>query len=204
MTDARRHWDDTYSSKADTAVSWYQPVPRRSLDLVSAAAPSRDAGIIDVGGGASRLVDGLLADGYGDLTVLDVSAIALERSKERLGRQADDVAWIVADVTRWQPERTWDVWHDRAVFHFLLDPSDQDSYLDALRHGTGPGSTVIIATFAPTGPEKCSGLPVRRYDAAGLAARFGTDFALTFDTVERHPTPFDTIQDFCFCVFRRL
>ena len=119
MTDAGNRWDDTYAARADTEVSWYQALPERSLAMIQAAAPETSAGIVDVGGGASRLVDGLLAEGYTDVSVLDVSAVALGRSKERLGALAGRVSWIVADVADWRPERTWDVWHDRAVFHFL-------------------------------------------------------------------------------------
>lgn len=203
MIDSRAHWDDTYTAKADTQVSWYQPTPQRCLALVKAAAPSLAAAIIDVGGGASRLVDGLLADGYSDLAVLDVSEVALSRSKARLGPLAHKVSWIVADITQWQPQQTWDVWHDRAVFHFLTDPSAQDSYLAALKRGTKAGSAVIMATFALTGPEKCSGLPVQRYSAATLAARLGSDFALYAEATETHATPFGTIQEFSYAAFRR-
>ncbi|SMF27864.1 Methyltransferase domain-containing protein [Tistlia consotensis] len=203
MTDARHHWDDTYAAKTDTQTSWYQPLPRRSLDLIRAAAPSRSAGIIDVGGGTSRLVDELLRDGRSDLTVLDISEIAIARSRARLRRRADSVAWIVADVTRWRPRRTWDVWHDRAVFHFLTDRDAQDAYIAALKRGTHAGSAVILATFAPTGPERCSGLPVQRYSPGSLAARLGADFALDFEASEAHQTPFGTTQDFSYAAFSR-
>ena len=203
MASVREHWDDTYRTKAETRVSWYQPDPERSRALIEAAAPMRTAGIIDVGGGASRLVDRLLADGYGDLTVLDVSAVALDRSRTRLGPGAEAVHWIVADITRWQPSRTWDVWHDRAVFHFLVDESGQDAYLGALKQATRAGSAVVIATFALAGPERCSGLPVQRYDAKTLAARLGPDFELVSETTEGHVTPAGATQDFQYGVFRR-
>mgnify|MGYP003700623729 CR=1 FL=1 len=203
VASVREHWDDTYRTKAETRVSWYQPDPERSRALIETAAPARSAGIIDVGGGASRLVDGLLADGYGDLTVLDVSAVALDRSRARLGSGAEAVQWIVADVTRWRPSRTWDVWHDRAVFHFLVDEPGRDAYLAALTQATRAGSAVVIATFAPAGPERCSGLPVQRYDAASLAARLGPDFELVSETAEAHVTPAGAIQAFQYAVFRR-
>lgn len=203
MASVRDHWDETYRAKAETLVSWYQPDPARSRALIEAAAPSRAAGIIDVGGGASRLADALLADGYGDLTVLDISAVALDRSRARLGVGAESVQWIVADITRWRPSRTWDVWHDRAVFHFLVDESGQGAYLAALKQATRAGSVVVIATFALAGPERCSGLPVQRYDAKTLAARLGSDFEPVSEATEAHVTPAGVAQAFQYGVFRR-
>ena len=189
MTDPRSHWDHTYTVKPDTEVSWYQPEPDRSLGLIRSAAASPSASIIDVGGGASRLIDRLLADGYSDLTVLDISDIALSRSRSRLAALADKVAWIVADITAWQPPRTWDIWHDRAVFHFLTETAAQDAYIAALEAGTEAGSAIIMATFALNGPERCSGLPVQRYSAQTLAARLGPAFALYAEAAETHQTP---------------
>ena len=203
MSERRAHWDETYATKDETKVSWYQPSPEQSLALIRAAG-SPAAAVIDVGGGTSRLADALLADGYRDITVLDISAVALERSKTRLGRRADAVSWIVADVTQWKPARTWDIWHDRAVFHFLTDAAAQDAYLEALKQGTRPGSAVIMATFAPAGPERCSGLPVQRYSAASLAARLGADFRLYAERDEMHPTPFGTEQAFTYAALRRI
>ena len=203
MTDAGNRWDDTYAARADTEVSWYQALPERSLAMIQAAAPETSAGIVDVGGGASRLVDGLLAEGYTDVSVLDVSAVALGRSKERLGALAGRVSWIVADVADWRPERTWDVWHDRAVFHFLTEPRSRDAYIAALRQGTRPGAAVIMATFAPTGPGQCSGLPVMRYSPASLAECLGPDFALYEAAAEVHRTPSGSTQDFTYAAFRR-
>lgn len=201
MTDRRDHWDHTYTVKSDTAVSWYQDVPERSLALIRHAGKGS---VIDIGGGASRLVDRLLAEGYADLTVLDISDVALSRSKKRLGGEAGKVSWIVADITGWKPERQWDVWHDRAVFHFLTDPAAQDAYVAALKTGTRPGSSVVISTFALSGPEKCSGLPVQRYSAGTLAARLGSGFELQIQEAETHPTPFGTTQDFTYAAFRRI
>ena len=139
MPTTREHWDHVYATKPPTEVSWYQPRPERSLALIRSAAPDVSASILDVGGGASHLVDELLSAGYLDLTVLDISQTALSRSKERLGRLADKVSWIAADITQWTPHRTWDVWHDRAVFHFLTAAKDQDAYIAALIAGTKPG-----------------------------------------------------------------
>jgi SAM-dependent methyltransferase len=201
MTDRREHWDHTYTVKSDTAVSWYQGVPERSLAMIRKAGKGS---VIDIGGGASRLVDRLMAENYNDLTVLDISDVALGRSKERLGVEADKVAWIVADITLWTPERIWDIWHDRAVFHFLTDAAAQDAYIAALKAGTRAGSHVVISTFALSGPEKCSGLPVQRYSAETLAARLGKDFMLEAQEAETHPTPFGTTQDFTFTVFKRI
>jgi hypothetical protein len=203
MIGARAHWNTTYTNKTDTQVSWYQPNPERSLALIRSAVSSRSAGIIDVGGGTSRLVDSLLADGYSDLTVLDVSEVALDRSKARLGEAAGKVTWITADVTQWRPQRTWGVWHDRAVLHFLTDRAAQDAYIAALKRGTATGSAVIMATFALSGPERCSGLPVQRYSPQTLAERFGPDFTLYAEAAETHPTPFGTTQEFCYAAFRR-
>lgn len=202
MTERQAHWNDAYTTKAETKVSWYQQNPSRSLELITAAAPGTGS-VIDVGGGASVLADALLAKGYSDLTVLDISAVALERSKKRLGGLSDRISWIVADITNWQPQRTWDVWHDRAVFHFLTDAEAQDAYIAALKMGTKAVSAVIMATFALAGPEKCSGLPVQRYSPATLAARLGPDFRLYTETAETHPTPFGTTQEFSYAAFKR-
>ncbi len=203
MTDTRTHWDTTYSTKTETQVSWYQASPQRSLEMIKSAAPNRSSSIIDIGGGASRLVDELLADGYSDLTVMDISEVALDRSKTRLGASSSRVSWIVANITQWQPPRTWNLWHDRAVFHFLTNASDQNAYISALRHGTASGSAVIMATFALNGPERCSGLPVQRYSPATLAARLGPNFMLYAEAAETHPTPFGTTQEFAYAAFKR-
>jgi SAM-dependent methyltransferase len=203
MIDRRAHWNETYTAKAETQVSWYQPSPDRSLGLIKSGALHHAASIIDVGGGASRLVDALLAEGYPDVTVLDISEVALGRSKQRLKELADKVSWVVADITQWQPQRTWDIWHDRAVFHFLNDAGAQDAYIAALKRGIISGSVVIMATFALAGPERCSGLPVQRYSAATLAARLGPDFNLYAEAMEAHATPFGTTQEFAYAAFRR-
>ena len=204
MIDRQKHWNDTYSAKAEDQVSWFQVKPEGSLKLVAAAARDHTAPIIDIGGGASRLADNLLARGYRDLTVLDIAETALAKTKARLGAvQAQRLSWIIADVTEWQPQRQWQVWHDRAVFHFLTEPAAQDAYIAALKRGTAAGASVIMATFALDGPERCSGLPVQRYSPATLAARLGADFALYAQGDESHATPFGTIQQFQYAAFRR-
>lgn len=194
MSKTLEHWDQVYTRKNETEVSWYQPLPERSLALIRSAAPNVSASILDVGGGASHLVDELLALGYFDLTVLDVSQAALNHSKERLGKLADKVSWIATDITEWTPSRTWDIWHDRAVFHFLTATKDQDAYVAVLEASTKPGSVAVISTFALNGPERCSGLPVQRYSPATLAARLGSRFELIsgslrapHDTLGQHP-----------------
>ncbi|MFS8148788.1 class I SAM-dependent methyltransferase [Rhizobium sp. BR 249] len=204
MTDAKReHWDEVYRTKAADSVSWYQPTPEPSLRALDDLHLPATAALIDVGGGASSLVDRLVERGWSDLTVLDIAAPALDVAKARLRGEAAQVAWMVADVTVWRPERCYDVWHDRAVFHFLTEPEQRLAYRRALEAGTAPGGVVIVATFAPDGPERCSGLPVQRYDAAALAAEFGPAFALEREWREEHTTPGGGRQSFQWCVFRR-
>lgn len=200
MTERREHWDNVYTTKAETAVSWYQPHSEKSLQLIRAAGV---APAIDIGGGASTLVDDLLGKGYSDISVLDISDAALSRSKSRLGEKASGVTWIVADVAGWKPPRTWKVWHDRAVFHFLTETGQQDAYIAALVAGTEAGSTGIMATFALDGPEKCSGLVVQRYSPSLLAARLGPPFKLIDQAAETHTTPWGSEQRFAYSVFSR-
>jgi hypothetical protein len=201
--DRATFWDQVYSAKAENQVSWFQENPEPALSLIRSATPDRGVPILDMGGGASRLVDSLLAGGYTDLTVLDVSGVALERAKARLGPRAAHASWVAADAARWKPHRQWRVWHDRAAFHFLTDRAEQDGYIEALKQGTTTGATIIIATFAVSGPERCSGLPVQRYSARALSARLGLDFSIVDERTVPHATPFGTNQDFTFGVFRR-
>ncbi|KPH06092.1 class I SAM-dependent methyltransferase [Rhizobium acidisoli] len=202
MTDAKRqHWDEVYRTKAPDSVSWYQPAPEPSLRALDELRLPVTASLIDVGGGASSLVDRLVERGWSDLTVLDIAAPALDLAKARLGDVR--VAWVVDDVTAWRPGCRYDVWHDRAVFHFLTEPEQRLAYRRALETGTVPGSAVIIATFAPDGPERCSGLPVQRYDAAALTREFSSAFTLQRDWREEHTTPSGGRQSFQWCVFRR-
>jgi hypothetical protein len=203
VPDAHAHWEGLYSSRPETGFSWYQRDPATSLEYIAAATVDRSAPVIDVGGGASLLVDALIARGYVDLTVLDLSESALRKSRERLGVSASRVTWIAADVTHWQPTRRFQVWHDRAAFHFLTAPDRQAAYVAALQAATLPGATVIIATFALDGPEKCSGLPVQRYSPETLAARLGTPFVLSTSRQEAHTTPGGAVQRFSYAVFRR-
>ena len=203
MSDRTTHWQNVYATKGETEVSWFQDSPAISHEMIRAANPNLDAAIIDIGGGASRLVDALLRDGYRNLAVLDLSANALDAAKKRIGAAASAVDWIVADVTTWRPAKTWDVWHDRAAFHFLTDPRDRAAYVERLRSAVAPGGHVIIATFALDGPEKCSGLPVQRHDSASLSAELGPEFELVETRSELHHTPWHSTQAFQFSRFRR-
>jgi 2-polyprenyl-3-methyl-5-hydroxy-6-metoxy-1,4-benzoquinol methylase len=205
MAEASRqaHWEKVYTSKDETDVSWFQENPALSLELIEQAQGGRDARIIDIGGGASRLADGLLDRGFRHLTVLDISAAALDLAALRLGRRASKVQWITADVTQWQPSRRFDVWHDRAVFHFLVDPADRAAYVARLKSALVPGGHAIIATFATDGPDTCSGLPVQRYDAASLATELGAEFRLVESRPHDHVTPWNSSQRFQFSVFQK-
>ena len=205
MSDVGRkaHWENVYTSKGEREVSWYQESPAPSLELIALAGLSADASIIDIGGGASRLVDALVERNFAQVTVLDLSAAALDVAKQRLGDKGVGVKWVTADVTRWEPTETYDLWHDRAAFHFLTDPADQSAYLDRLNKAVKRGGYVVIGTFALDGPEKCSGLPIVRYDAVALSAILGTDFKLIDNRRHDHATPWGALQRFQFSTFCR-
>ncbi len=192
----QQHWDRVYQTKSSQDVSWYQRRPDLSLALILATGARKDAGIIDVGGGASLLVDFLLDNGYTQLAVLDISAAALSLSRSRLGKSADAVEWFEADVTSFEPPHRFGLWHDRAVFHFLTDAVDRRGYVATLRRTLLPGGTVIISTFAPDGPPKCSGLDVVRYDEHSIAAELGAEFQLRETRHETHVTPWRAEQQF--------
>ncbi|QPC93882.1 class I SAM-dependent methyltransferase [Mesorhizobium sp. INR15] len=204
MTESRQaHWQGVYTKKAEAEVSWFEENPDLSLDLIAGVAPTKDVSVIDIGGGASRLVDGLLDRGFEHVAVLDVSEAALSAAKNRLGARAAKVDWLVADATEWQPLQTFDVWHDRAAFHFLTDGQDRTAYLVRMRRAVKEGGHAIIATFAPDGPERCSGLPIVRYDAASLGQTLGQGFELIGAQNHVHVTPWGATQSFQFSVFRR-
>lgn len=203
MPNRSSHWDNVYATKGEAEVSWFQDSPTISIEMIRTANPDHGAAIIDIGGGTSRLVDSLLQAGYRNVAVLDLSANALDAARKRIGPTASLVDWIVADATTWRPARTYDVWHDRAAFHFLIDPRDRAAYVDRLQSAVAPGGQVIIATFAPDGPEKCSGLPVQRHDSASLAAELGPEFETVEARSETHRTPWDSTQAFQFSRFRR-
>lgn len=195
-TEAQDHWNRVYTTRSVDAVSWYQARPKISLELIAAADLSVDAPIIDVGGGASVLVDCLLAQGRTPLSVLDISAAALANARKRLGANATEVQWIEADVREFEPPQRYDLWHDRAVFHFLTDPTDRAAYMAALRRSLNPHGHVVMATFAPDGPARCSGLDVAHYDAATLHSQFDDDFEMLDSCRETHATPAGAEQQF--------
>lgn len=198
--DKQEHWEKVYREKAPDAVSWYRPHLERSIELIERAAPDRSAAIIDVGGGESTLVDDLLRAGYRDVSVLDISAAAIAFAQRRLGALAAGVGWWAADVTRADlPLRRYDVWHDRAVFHFLTEAGQRDAYVRQVARAVKPGGHVIVATFGPEGPQKCSGLDVVRYDADALHGQFGAEFRLIESQTEIHETPSGTKQQFLYC-----
>jgi len=199
----QEHWSKVYNEKAPDPVSWYQATPGPSMEALDRFGATAASPLIDIGGGASNLVDALLSRGWQDVTVLDIAEAALEAARQRLGQRAAQVHWQVADTTNWRPHRLYDVWHDRAVFHFLTEPKQRQAYKKALEAGIAQGGLVIMATFAPDGPEKCSGLPVQRYDPASLATELGDDFHLIEGWREEHLTPSGNLQSFNWCAFRR-
>jgi SAM-dependent methyltransferase len=201
MSERQAHWENVYTSKRENEVSWFQESPTISLDLIRAAGATDDSAIIDIGGGASRLVDSLLAKGFRSLAVLDLSRAALDAARARIGGEGDSLEWIVADVTKWNPTRQFDIWHDRAAFHFLTDSSDRAAYIARLKAALRPGGQAIIGTFALDGPEKCSGLPVQRYDPASLHETLGRHFKLIEARREAHNTPWGSTQSFQFTRF---
>jgi SAM-dependent methyltransferase len=202
--DPKEHWERIYKTKSPAEVSWFQPEAALSLAMIRSVAPELNAEIIDVGGGASTLVDGLLREGYRRITVLDISAEALERSRARLGAAAEVVSWRAVDILdEVFPESAFDVWHDRAVFHFLTDPSARRRYVEHVARAVKPGGFVLVATFAEDGPTRCSGLDVVRYSDQSLHAEFGDSFTLLRSEREEHHTPAGATQRFVYCLCRR-
>lgn len=193
------HWDAAYAAGV-TSRSWYHERPQVSLDLLSAAGVGPADSVVDVGGGASPLADSLLSKGFTDVTVVDISAVGLQCARDRLGADADRVTWICADIRSWQPGRRFRAWHDRAVFHFLVEPGDQETYLRTL---DASAEIAIFGTFGPDGPQTCSGLPVARYSAADLGARIGPQWTLISARREEHQTPAGAMQPFTWAAFRR-
>jgi len=198
------HWEQVYSTKPTTGVSWFQEHATQSLKLIADTRIPASASILDVGGGASTLVDDLVAQGYSDLSVLDISLAALKTAQTRLGENAKKIQWLVGDVTSIElPDHAFDVWHDRAVFHFLTAPEQRQSYVHHVLRAVKPGGHIIVSTFAEDGPLQCSGLPVMRYSADGLHAEFGNPFELVRHEKEEHRTPSGGIQQFVYCYCRK-
>jgi len=199
----REHWESVYRSKVPAEVSWYRPHLDRSLHFIDRAGLSPNSRIIDVGGGASTLVDDLLERGYANVTVLDLSPSALAHARDRVGARGARVTWVVGDVVEAAlPEHSFDFWHDRAVFHFLTEEAVRRRYVEAVRRALKPGGHVLVATFGPSAPERCSGLPVARYSADGIHAQFGTEFRKVGSDDEIHHTPWGSEQEFVYCYCR--
>jgi len=202
--DARSHWEQVHATKDPEQVSWFRPHLERSMELIERAAPDRLASIVDVGAGQSTLVDDLLGLGYEKITVLDISQTALDASKKRVGRSGLAVQWICGDVTEVElPEGRIDVWHDRAVFHFLTEAGQRRSYVERVKRALKPGGGLIVSTFGPSGPERCSGLAAMRYDAPALGSEFGDRFRLVESSLDLHETPSGAVQQFL-CSWYRL
>ncbi len=202
METSKSHWENVYQTKKSDQVSWFQSHLSKSLELIEGSGLHKNARMIDVGGGASTLADDLLAKDYSDLTVLDISGEALNQSKKRLGEKSKQIAWIEDDILKADlPKRAFDLWHDRAVFHFLTKAEARKAYLEVLKQSLKPGGFVMIASFSLEGPPKCSGLEVMRYSPQTMSQELGPGFSLIKTCSERHQTPFDTFQNFVYCLF---
>lgn len=200
-TNTQNHWERVYETKNPDQVSWTQEIPKTSLDFIHSFGVDKTARIIDIGGGDSKLVDYLLDNGFENITVLDISAKALDKVKNRLGNKAKKVNWIVSDITEFKPDTTFDIWHDRATFHFLTTKEQISKYLDIARKNVNGYMT--IGTFSKNGPTKCSGLDIKQYDEQTLTTELENGFDKLKCITEDHTTPFNTIQNFLFCSFKR-
>lgn len=201
-TERKKHWETVYETKNPDEVSWTQEVPKTSLDFINSFGLPKSAKIIDIGGGDSKLVDHLLEQGYENLTVLDISEKALEKAKIRLGEQAKKINWVVSDITQYEPDTTFDIWHDRATFHFLTSPEQVSKYLEIAKKSVS--GYLIIGTFSENGPKKCSGLDIKQYNEETLTAELKDNFVEIRCVTEDHKTPFDTTQNFLFCSFKKI
>ena len=197
----KKHWENVYETKAPYQVGWRQEVPQTSLDFIKSCGLKKSAEIIDVGGGDSKLIDHLLDEGFENITVLDISAKAIDKAKQRLGDKAENVNWIVSDILEFEPDTSYDIWHDRATFHFLTSPEEIEKYITiAQNFVTG---YLTIGTFSEDGPQKCSGLPVTRYNEETIAYAFKSGFEKMQCIREDHTTPSEKVQNFLFCSFMR-
>lgn len=204
MSDCKAHWENIYKTKSSKDVSWYAAHLEKSLQMIRELGLSKDAEIIDVGGGASTLPDDLLTEGYKNITALDISSEAIKVSKDRLGNKADSIHWLEADITETKLKPDYfDLWHDRAVVHFLTKPEDRQKYINNLNKALKPGGHALMATFGSNGPLKCSGLEIVRYSAESLKKELGETFKLEKHFTETHKTPFDATQEFLYCLFRK-
>jgi len=202
--DRKMHWENIYETKDLKDLSWFQPTPETSLDFFKQFDMPITAKVIDIGGGDSFLVDQLLNLGYRDLTILDISAAAIDRAKQRLGDRAKGVKWIVADAATFKPTEKYDFWHDRAAFHFLTDDLEISNYLETAQQNINPKGVLVIGTFSEQGPKKCSGIEIKQYSETTMTDRLKNFFEKIQCITVDHKTPFDTIQNFVFCSFRKL
>jgi len=202
--DRKKHWESIYQTKELKDVSWFQPTPETSLDFFKQFNVPTTAKVIDIGGGDSFLVDHLLGLGYRDISVLDISAAAIDRAKQRLGDRAKDVKWVVADAATFKPTEKYDFWHDRAAFHFLTDEQEISNYLETAQQNINPKGILVIGTFSEQGPKKCSGIEIKQYSETTMTGRIKMFFEKIKCITVDHKTPFDTIQNFVFCSFRKL
>jgi ubiquinone/menaquinone biosynthesis C-methylase UbiE len=200
-SERKKHWENIYETKSLAEVSWYQPVPVTSLEFIAEAGLSKSAKIIDVGGGDSFLADNLLKEGYNDITVLDISEAALERAKKRLGENAAKIKWIIADAAHFSPVEKYDLWHDRAAFHFLTEKNEIENYCKTASASLHPGGTLVIGAFSDKGPLKCSGIEIKQYTGALLEEAFCNEFRQIKCMTTDHPTPSGKFQNFIFCSF---
>ena len=204
MKNNKDHWEKIYLTKAENEVSWFQQYPKTSVEFLELFNLPLDANLIDIGGGDSHLVDVFIEKGYKNIYVLDISVNAIERTKKRLGANADKVHWIVSDILDFRPSIKFDFWHDRAAFHFLTSEEQINKYVTRAEESINPGGYLILGTFSENGPDKCSGLEIKQYNAAGMSLRFEKSFERVKCIEIGHVTPFDTIQNFLFCSFKRL
>lgn len=201
--DIKQHWENVFTTKSETEVSWFQPYPKTSLEFIELFSLPVTANIIDIGGGDSHLVDVLIEMGYQNIYVLDISANALQRAKARLGSKADAVHWIVSDIVDFVPPVTFDFWHDRAAFHFLTTEDRINKYVSIAENAINRNGYLVLGTFSETGPTKCSGLEIKQYSQASMSSRFEKNFERIKCIEEVHQTPFNTLQNFLFCSFKR-
>ena len=201
--DKKKHWENIYHTKEPAEVSWYQPIPQTSLDLLKQYNIPPNANIIDIGGGDSFLVDYLLKLGFSNISVLDISEEAIAKAKKRLGNDASKINWIIADITDFKPDTKYDFWHDRAAFHFLTKEKDIEKYRQVAKEGLNENGILAIGTFSETGPTKCSGIEIKQYSEKSLREQFNADFEMINSFTVDHKTPFETIQNFTFGIFKR-
>lgn len=202
--DRKKHWENIYKTKEQKDLSWFQPTPEISLDFFKQFNVSKNSKVIDIGGGDSFLVDHLLDLGYQEVSVLDISEAAIDRAKLRLGNKAKNVTWIVTDVASFRPTEKYDFWHDRAAFHFLTDEQEISNYLETANQNINPKGVLVIGTFSEHGPKKCSGIEIKQYSETTMTDRMKNFFEKTNCISIEHKTPFDTIQNFVFCSFRKI